>query len=484
MRRFLIGAAATAALLVAAGPAAAAPCNLDANAQTLYDTQQFPWDAELAGSIDNGLWDAYDSWGDMSMSASPDSLGYGLPADSQDCTREAGDRQLAYPEVTGTGALAGVALSRKLYVPASGNAFARILITVRNTNPGPVTLDSVVIDGNLGSDMWTKVHATSSGDELADTGDISVVSDDDLTNAQAATNDDPALAFAWGYRGGGGQTIGNIAFVNTDDNVSWDWTNVTLGADEAKTFAVFAAQRHTLDEATAEAQFLTSGSAELFAGMTPQERAQVANFPADTDGDGDGVLNAADNCPLVANADQADLDHDGIGDACDADVDGDGVSNVDEALRGSDPAKADSDGDGVADAADACPKQPGKNANGCPGPERDTTKPVLTVKVPSSIKRKTVGSKAISLSVTTNEAATVSAALLGSAKGAHVAKAGDLVLAEATLSSGTGTRTLKLKVSRKHAKAIRSKKYKLRIALTATDASGNTTTLTKTVKVK
>jgi hypothetical protein len=34
------------------------------------------------------------------------------------------------------------------------------------------------------------------------------------------------------------------------------------------------------------------------------------------DSDGDGIDNAADNCPLVANPDQADTDHNGIGDAC------------------------------------------------------------------------------------------------------------------------------------------------------------------------
>lgn len=37
----------------------------------------------------------------------------------------------------------------------------------------------------------------------------------------------------------------------------------------------------------------------------------------DDDDDGDGVLDANDNCPLVANANQADADGDGLGDACD-----------------------------------------------------------------------------------------------------------------------------------------------------------------------
>jgi hypothetical protein len=46
---------------------------------------------------------------------------------------------------------------------------------------------------------------------------------------------------------------------------------------------------------------------------TPQGGPQ----PAPGDADGDGIPDAADNCPAVANADQADADHDGAGDGCD-----------------------------------------------------------------------------------------------------------------------------------------------------------------------
>lgn len=46
----------------------------------------------------------------------------------------------------------------------------------------------------------------------------------------------------------------------------------------------------------------------------------AANPPADADGD--GVADSSDNCPSVPNPDQADSDHDAVGDACDATPDG------------------------------------------------------------------------------------------------------------------------------------------------------------------
>ena len=82
--------------------------------------------------------------------------------------------------------------------------------------------------------------------------------------------------------------------------------------------------------------------------------------------DADGVVNATDNCPSVANADQSDIDKDGAGDACDSDADGDGIANDVETAFGTNPLTSDTDGDHVRDNVDNCPKVAGTGADGCP----------------------------------------------------------------------------------------------------------------------
>jgi len=77
----------------------------------------------------------------------------------------------------------------------------------------------------------------------------------------------------------------------------------------------------------------------------------------DDDADDDGVADAADNCPDVANTDQADADADGIGDACDdaapADGDADGVADdADNCPEDANTDQADADADGIGDACD------------------------------------------------------------------------------------------------------------------------------------
>jgi hypothetical protein len=87
------------------------------------------------------------------------------------------------------------------------------------------------------------------------------------------------------------------------------------------------------------------------------------------DFDRDGIPDALDNCPLIANADQADADGDNVGDACDScralpnaaqtDSDGDGVGDACDNCPSADNAdQTDMDGDGVGDACDNCPNSP------------------------------------------------------------------------------------------------------------------------------
>ena len=83
----------------------------------------------------------------------------------------------------------------------------------------------------------------------------------------------------------------------------------------------------------------------------------------ETDTDGDGIPDSADNCPAIPNPTQSDGDVDGFGDACDVcpadelnDVDIDGYcGNDDNCPNESNADQTNSDGDMLGDACDPCP---------------------------------------------------------------------------------------------------------------------------------
>lgn len=98
----------------------------------------------------------------------------------------------------------------------------------------------------------------------------------------------------------------------------------------------------------------------------------------DGDWDSDGIPDSTDNCWDIPNHDQADLEHDGVGDVCDIDRDGDGLTNDYEVTIGTNPNNWDTDGDNVSDYYDCAKTDPHKAV----APDCDTTQIIGQVPLP------------------------------------------------------------------------------------------------------
>ena len=101
-------------------------------------------------------------------------------------------------------------------------------------------------------------------------------------------------------------------------------------------------------------QFGLATSGELTGGdpataSSPGTLASKGRLVADSDGD--GVQNLNDNCPKVANPDQANVDGDALGDACDPDLDGDGIPSGWDRCPDENDVRLDADADGCLDRA-------------------------------------------------------------------------------------------------------------------------------------
>ena len=170
--------------------------------------------------------------------------------------------------------------------------------------------------------------------------------------------------------------VDDDAYLSTLDH--WiDWARCEQSLFQACVDAVTARQAISdaidLDVYTNEEDFeelgisgrLSRRGLELYRPMQPAAfdvlRTQAADAIASLvgpDSDGDDVPDHLDNCPANANVDQADLDGDTEGDACDLDADGDQLLDayetgtgvfVSETDTGTDPRNPDSDGDGLDD---------------------------------------------------------------------------------------------------------------------------------------
>jgi subtilisin family serine protease len=219
--------------------------------------------------------------------------------------------------------------------------------------------------------------------------------------------------------------------------------------------------------------------------------AAVAFANGGTDTDADGVLDSVDSCPSVANADQADADGDGLGDACDPDLDGDGVPNAgDNCPSVANPGQADADRDGLGDACDPTPAgdavagttpgAPTPPATSAPAPtgtartgapaDADAARPSLAALRASS--RSVARRTALELAFSLDRAATVRVVVL------RKAGASWRSVARTSVRARTGANRLALRGAATH----RAGRYRVRVTPSAGDTAGAVATLAYTVR--
>ncbi len=217
----------------------------------LFDASGFRWDVQGDGSIDDGTNDAYD--GGLRLN----NFDFFDTAQTEDDEREV---------VIGTSNFDEIEITRKIYVPED-QSFARFLEIVTNT--GSSTTDfTVSLDSNLGSDDQTFIVDTASGDNVFNTDDNWLITDD-------FDNDgDPTLLHI--IAGEDGELRPDAASLNFDDiNFAY---NLTLAPGETQIIMHFAAQNFDQAEALAKAPELEALELDALAGMSNEELEQVLNF--------------------------------------------------------------------------------------------------------------------------------------------------------------------------------------------------------------
>jgi hypothetical protein len=157
-----------------------------------------------------------------------------------------------------------------------------------NTATGTVTLKNTLLSGNLGPNCTGTM--TSSGNNLSSDGTCNLTAAGDLPNNANA----------------------NLARVGVTLNGRSYLYVYSLGAGSA-----------AID--TADSSIVNCPSIDERGAVRPQDGNASGTAECDigayevgiVDTDKDGIPDERDNCPLTANPDQADMDFDGIGDACD-----------------------------------------------------------------------------------------------------------------------------------------------------------------------
>ena len=238
----------------------------DTFSYNLYDTQGYRWDLRAGGVVRDGENDAFD--GGLVREGFPQQTYLKTEAD----WREAfiGPYQLETVSVARKiaaleGGGGGGGGDSSAIVESSGDiGFARFLEFVTNTTDA-VVQHTITIETNLGSDLQTRIIATSDGDTTLSSADRWIVTDD-----EGDDDGDPAILH---YFGGAAPSSATLV----GDRLRYTY-DLTLQPGETQVIIHFAAQARQRADAITTAEVLSTLGGGALGEMTVGERGRVVNW--------------------------------------------------------------------------------------------------------------------------------------------------------------------------------------------------------------
>ncbi len=299
----------TALALTIAPRAASAQCDCTGPTNTVTDGATYVWDVSGNGSVCNGTGDAYDVGQYLTVN------GTAFPISTR--STELADRQV----VTGPATLAGLQVTRKIYVPAaSGAGWARFLEVLANPTSAPITA-AVRIQTNAGSDGSTTIITSSSGDTAFTAADRWLTTDD------SDGGGDPSLNH--NFWGAGAAvpptTVGMTVFECAGPQGPSVEFPVTVPAGATRVIMHFAGQGLNQATVQATARSIDALGSVYLTGMTVTEINGVVNWrlcdSVDRDGDGQSCVAGDCNDAVATINTSAAETCDGVDNDCDGLID-------------------------------------------------------------------------------------------------------------------------------------------------------------------
>ncbi len=182
--------------------------------------------------------------------------------------------------------LAGLNVTRKIYVPADGY-FSRRLDVLQNSTSSPITVNVTVSGQEHFGQGDPEVVTTSNGNKTIDKSVLWIVDNDDL-GALPYPRSQPALANVIAGPGAP-STLSSVTtstyyngypfnFTYFLEYWTYNYGSITVPANSTVSLLSFTAQEATSSAATTAAQRLVQLPSEALAGLSTAERASIVNF--------------------------------------------------------------------------------------------------------------------------------------------------------------------------------------------------------------